>query len=40
MISDFFLSASLPKSVPIIYFALALMFIGGSRLLFALFTVV
>lgn len=33
MISDFFLSASLPKSVPIIYFALALMFIGGSRLL-------
>ncbi|MDG2098594.1 MAG: nucleoside-diphosphate sugar epimerase/dehydratase, partial [Glaciecola sp.] len=33
MVSDFFLSASLPKSVPIIYFALALMFIGGSRLL-------
>lgn len=33
MVTDFFLSASLPKSVPIIYFALALMFIGGSRLL-------
>ena len=33
MISDFFLSASIPKSVPVIYFALALMFIGGSRLL-------
>lgn len=33
MISDFFLSASLPKTVPVIYFALALMFIGGSRLL-------
>jgi FlaA1/EpsC-like NDP-sugar epimerase len=33
MISEFFLSASIPKSVPIIYFALALMFIGGSRLL-------
>jgi FlaA1/EpsC-like NDP-sugar epimerase len=33
MVSDFFLSASLPKSVPIIYFALALMLIGGSRLL-------
>ena len=33
MIIDFFLSASLPKTVPIIYFALALMFIGGSRLL-------
>ena len=33
MIIDFFLSASLPKTVPVIYFALALMFIGGSRLL-------
>ena len=33
MISDFFFSASIPKSVPIIYFALALMLIGGSRLL-------
>ena len=33
MISDFFLSASIPKSVPVIYFALALMLIGGSRLL-------
>ena len=33
MISDFFFSASIPKSVPVIYFALALMLIGGSRLL-------
>ena len=33
MISDFFFSASIPKTVPVIYFALALMLIGGSRLL-------
>lgn len=34
VIAGFFYSAALPKSVPIIYFALSLMFIGGSRVLF------
>lgn len=32
VIADFFYSTSLPKTVPIIYLALCLMFIGGSRL--------
>lgn len=32
VIADFFFSTQLPKTVPIIYFALCLMFIGGSRL--------
>ena len=32
VIADFFYSTTLPKTVPIIYFALSLMFIGGSRL--------
>lgn len=34
VIAGFFYSAALPKSVPIIYFTLSLMFIGGSRVLF------
>lgn len=33
VLADFFYSTNLPKTVPIIYFALSLMFIGGSRIL-------
>ena len=36
MITNFFLTIDLPKTVPVIYFALTLSFIGGSRLLLRL----
>jgi len=36
VITNFFLTIDLPKTVPVIYFALTLSFIGGSRLLLRL----